>query len=128
MIPLSRHSVDHSPMVFRSSTHMVEPVSCFEVLSALLNQDSCLWMEACAWQSRHSVDHSPMVFRSSTHMVEPVSCFEVLSALLNQDSCLWMEACAWQGVGHGVDVWGQPLGRQRFLLVTFPCMWGGSII
>ena len=34
MIPLSRHSVDHSPRVFHSSTHNVVRASCFEVISA----------------------------------------------------------------------------------------------
>ena len=34
MIPLSRHSVDRSPMAFHSSSHNVVRPSCFEVLSA----------------------------------------------------------------------------------------------
>ena len=45
MIPLSHHSVDRSPRAFHSFTHNVVRASCF-----LLSQESCFWMEACAWQ------------------------------------------------------------------------------
>ena len=50
MIPLSRYSVYRSPRAFHPSTHNAVRASCFEVFSALLSQESCFWMEACAWQ------------------------------------------------------------------------------
>ena len=50
MIPLSRYSVYRSPRAFHPSTHNAVRAYCFEVFSALLSQESCFWMEACAWQ------------------------------------------------------------------------------
>ena len=64
----------------------------------------------------NSVDRSPRASLSSTHNVVRESCFEALSAFVESRNSINFNiefACAWQRVGHGEDVWDQPIGGSN---------------
>ena len=74
--------------------------------------------------SRHSVDRSPRAFHSSTHNVVR-ACFEVLHAFVESRK-LFLDGSLCLA-GHGVDVWGQPLGGSDLSYWQSFCVCGEGL-
>ena len=88
MMPLLRHSVDHSPRAFHSSTNNVVRASCFEMLSAsvesrklFLDGSMCFagrwpWSVCLGSSSRRQLSALPATFRRMCGGAIPASAYK----------------------------------------------------